>query len=93
MSGLSLAAVAAVPLAGFADLLSVGFADLFPNGWVHYALGGVLIGLGASWLSAWLAVKGMVAYLKRHGLAAFGGYRVGLAVLTAVLILTGALPT
>ena len=48
MSGLSLAAVAAVPLAGVADLLSVGFADLFPNGWVHYALGGVLIGLGAS---------------------------------------------
>ena len=51
----------------------------------------IVIGLAAAWISAWLAVKGMVSYLKRHGLRLFGGYRVAMALLTATLILTGVL--
>jgi undecaprenyl-diphosphatase len=56
-----------------------------------FGMGNLLIGMGAAWLSAWVAVKGMVGYLKKHGLGAFGLYRVGLALITATLILTGVL--
>ena len=37
------------------------------------------IGLFASALTAWLAIRGFVAYLSRRGLALFGWYRLGLA--------------
>lgn len=38
------------------------------------------IGLGVSFLVAWAVVGGFVAWLKRHGLAPFGVYRVVLGV-------------
>jgi undecaprenyl-diphosphatase len=40
-------------------------------------------------VSAWIAVKGMVAYLKKHGLEIFGYYRIALAVITVLLLLVG----
>jgi undecaprenyl-diphosphatase len=45
-------------------------------------------GLVVAFISAVVAVKWMVAYLNRHGLAAFGYYRVILAVVAAMLITT-----
>ncbi|MDA3873896.1 MAG: undecaprenyl-diphosphate phosphatase [Kiritimatiellae bacterium] len=49
----------------------------------------ILIGILISWLFAWIAVKTMLAYLKRHGLEIFGIYRIALALITALLLLTG----
>ena len=46
------------------------------------------IGLVFAFVSAIVSVKWMVTYLKRHGLALFGYYRVGLALVTAVLLAT-----
>lgn len=51
----------------------------------------VFLGVVVAWFSAWVAVKGMVAYLKKHGLEVFGYYRIALAALTAILILAGKL--
>jgi len=46
------------------------------------------IGLFFAFVSAVVSVKWMVSYLNRHGLAIFGYYRVAVALLTAVLLLT-----
>jgi undecaprenyl-diphosphatase len=45
-------------------------------------------GLVVAFISAVVAVKWMVAYLNRHGLAVFGYYRVVLAAVVAMLITT-----
>lgn len=49
----------------------------------------MLIGSVAAWASAVLAVKWMVAYLKKHGMEVFGYYRIAIAIAAAILILTG----
>ena len=49
----------------------------------------LVLGTFVAWISAWIAVKSMVAYLKKHGLGLFGFYRVALAVVTTVLLLQG----
>lgn len=46
------------------------------------------VGLIFAFGSAVLAIKWMVAYLNRHGMAIFGYYRVALAVAVAVLLMT-----
>lgn len=56
-----------------------------------YGPGPLLLGFVAATVSAVIAVKWMVSYLKRHSMAIFGYYRVALAALTAVLILLGLL--
>ncbi|MEM8873414.1 MAG: undecaprenyl-diphosphate phosphatase [Planctomycetota bacterium] len=55
----------------------------------QYGWFALLLGVLSAWISAVLAVKWMVAYLKKHGLSIFGYYRVGLAAAVAVLILVG----
>ena len=52
-----------------------------------YGIIPLLIGFGAAWLSAVLAVKWMVGYLKSHGMEIFGWYRVVLAIAVAAWLL------
>jgi undecaprenyl-diphosphatase len=47
------------------------------------------VGVAAAFVSAVLSVKWMVRYLNRHGLAIFGYYRVVLAVVTGIILITG----
>jgi undecaprenyl-diphosphatase len=54
----------------------------------HYSIGVMLIGLVAAWLSAVLAVKWMIAFLQKRGITPFGYYRIGLAVVVAILLMT-----
>lgn len=51
----------------------------------------MIIGSIAAWISAVIAVKWMVAYLQKHGMAIFGHYRIILAIIVAVLISMGIL--
>lgn len=57
----------------------------------QFGIPSLLLGLLFSWLSAVVAVKWMVAYLNKHGLAIFGWYRIALAIVVAGLILGGVL--
>ncbi|MFK7789217.1 MAG: undecaprenyl-diphosphate phosphatase [Phycisphaeraceae bacterium] len=54
-----------------------------------YGLLNMFIGVLAAWVSAVIAIKWMVSYLKKHGMAIFGYYRIAVAILVAALILTG----
>ncbi len=49
----------------------------------------LVTGLVFAFISAVAAIKWMVAYLNRHGMAIFGYYRVGLAAVVAFLLFTG----
>lgn len=51
-----------------------------------FDLPSLAIGLLFAFVSAIVSVKWMVTYLERHGLALFGYYRVGLAIVTAILL-------
>jgi undecaprenyl-diphosphatase len=55
-------------------------------GWVN-----PLIGFVAAFVSAVIAVRWLVGYLNRHGLALFGWYRLVVAAIALVLVATGAL--
>ena len=50
---------------------------------------GVLIGIVVATVSAALAVKWLVGFLNKHGLAVFGWYRLGLCVVLGGLIAAG----
>lgn len=54
-----------------------------------YGLLPLVLGSLAAWVSAVLAVKWMVGYLNKHGMAIFGYYRIGLAVVVAAALLLG----
>lgn len=56
-----------------------------------YGWAPMIVGSIAAWASAVIAVKWMVAYLKKHGLEIFGYYRVAIAAVVALLLLTGVL--
>ena len=47
-----------------------------------------LVGMVVAFLSAVVAIRWMVTYLQRHSLAIFGWYRIGIAALTAALVIT-----
>ena len=48
-----------------------------------------VVGFGAAWLSAVLAVKWMVAWLNHRGLAVFGWWRIAAACAVVFLVMTG----
>ncbi|MDZ4771894.1 MAG: undecaprenyl-diphosphate phosphatase [Planctomycetota bacterium] len=58
----------------------------------HYGATYLALGFVTSFISAFFAVKWLVAWLNRRGLAVFGGYRIALAIVVAVLIWKNVLP-
>jgi undecaprenyl-diphosphatase len=56
-----------------------------------YTLDTILIGFAAATVSAVVAVGWMLRYLRQRGLALFGFYRIGLAVVVAALLWSGRL--
>lgn len=68
------------------EMASNGSAMIETYGWVS-----PLIGLVVSFASAAIAVKWLVTYLRKHSLAIFGWYRIGMAAVVGALVLTGAI--
>ncbi len=89
--GLSLtAAVELSFLLGVITLTAATAKDVWKHGAEMLAAYGpvpLAIGFAAAWLSAVLAVKWMVGYLKSHGMEIFGWYRVILAFAVATWLL------
>jgi undecaprenyl-diphosphatase len=63
--------------------------DGTPNLVETLGAGAVLLGVAVATLSAAIAVRWLVAFLNRHGLAAFGWYRVALAAFMALAFWLG----
>jgi undecaprenyl-diphosphatase len=93
--GLSLSA--AVEFSFLLGLLTLGAATIYEGlklgpeivaafGWVS-----PLVGLVVAGIAAFIAVRWMVGYLRTRSLAVFGWYRIGAAVVAAVLVITGVL--
>jgi undecaprenyl-diphosphatase len=55
----------------------------------EYGLFAALLGCAVATVAAWASVRWMVGYLKSHGLAVFGWYRVLLALCVAAAIASG----
>jgi undecaprenyl-diphosphatase len=86
-----------VPTLGAASLYSLA-RDLLraagtggPTLFEELGAGAVALGVAVATLSAALAVRWLVAFFARHGLAAFGWYRIGLALLLGGLLSAGAI--
>jgi len=96
MVGLSLPA--AVELSFLLGVITLTAATLYdalkhgPEMLATYGAAPLLIGFVSAWISAVLAVKWMVGYLKSHGMEIFGWYRVALAIAVAVWLLWPAAP-
>jgi undecaprenyl-diphosphatase len=94
-AGLSL--VAAVEFSFLLGLVTLGAATVYKGlqaGDAIVAAYGVLplvVGFSVAWLSAVIAVRWMLGWLSRHGLAIFGWWRLGAAAAVAVMLLTGAM--
>lgn len=60
-----------------------------PNLFEQLGVVPVLIGMVVATVAAALAVKWLIAFLTRHGLGAFGWYRIGLCAVLGTMILAG----
>lgn len=56
-----------------------------------YGIASPLLGLAVAFVTSYLSMRWMVAYVTRRGLAVFGWYRIGIGVVVAGLLLTGVL--
>jgi undecaprenyl-diphosphatase len=61
-----------------------------PNLFEVLGVGATAIGFAVAAISAALAVRWLVGFLERHGLAPFGWYRIALAVVLGALLFAGA---
>lgn len=59
--------------------------------WNHYGALPLIVGVVAATVSAALAVKWLVSHLQKHGLSAFGWYRIAIGVAIGGLVAAGAL--
>lgn len=76
-------------LLGFLTLGAATGYSLVKDGELMVDVFGVLtplIGLVAAFIAAVASMRWMVSYLQRHDLAVFGWYRIGVAAVTAVLV-------
>lgn len=93
VAGLSMAA--AVEFSFLLGLITLSAATVYDftkygdNMVAEIGWGPMLAGTVMSWISAVVAVKWMVNYLKVHGLSLFGWYRIAAALVMLVLILNG----
>jgi undecaprenyl-diphosphatase len=60
-----------------------------PNFVEQLGVGATLLGVAVATISAALAVRWLVSFLSRHGLAAFGWYRLALCGVLGALLFTG----
>ena len=88
---------AAVEFSFLLGLITLGAATVYEfigsGGQMLSAYGIVspLIGILCALVSAWVSVKWLVSYLKKHGLRLFGVYRIILGLLTVTLLMAGVL--
>ena len=97
---LGLDAVAAAEFSFLLGLPTLGAACLHdlvgnlrhggPSMFQQLGAGSVVLGVAVATVSAVLAVRWLVSFLTRHGLAPFGWYRVALSAVLAVLVYLGA---
>jgi undecaprenyl-diphosphatase len=72
---------------------ATGYKTLKAGSAILNAYGGINVAIGfvVATISAFVAVKWMIGYLNRHGLALFGYYRIALACVVGGLLLAGVL--
>jgi undecaprenyl-diphosphatase len=58
----------------------------------EYGATNLILGFAAAFVSAFLAVKWFIAWLRSRGMAVFGVYRIALALVVAVLVWKNVLP-
>jgi undecaprenyl-diphosphatase len=75
------------PVTGLAERYDAKFGGTLLM-WDTYGPVPLLVGVIAATVSAALAVKWMVGYLNRRGLGVFGWYRIGAAIVAAIMIST-----
>jgi undecaprenyl-diphosphatase len=86
---------ASVEFSFLLGLLTLGAATAY-DGLRHgkemfdtYGVGAPVLGFVVAFVAALIAVKWMVSYLQRHGLELFGWYRLVVAAIALVLLVTG----
>ena len=81
-------------LLGVVTLTAATVYDTVTHGTImlnEFGFMNIFIGFTVATIAAIISVKWFLSYLKRHGLALFGYYRIALAVVVTILILRGVL--